>query len=75
MTEETNSGQPQPIPQDQQPQPQVTLHGGTYPQPDGKWTVCIWFAGFNSEGAAQHMSGQLEQLIKNAFQPPKPSGS
>ena len=71
MTEETNSGQ-----QDQQPpqEPQIQLHGGVYPQPDGKWTVNIWFSGFTSEPAARHMSGQLEQLIKNAFQPPKPPG-
>jgi len=61
-----------PTPQQPQQQPQITLHGGVYPQPDGRWTVSIWFAGFTSEGAAQHMSGQLEQLIKQSFSQQQP---
>lgn len=53
-------------------QQQVQLNGGVYPQPNGTWSVCIWFSGFPNEAAAHHMSGQIEQLIKQAFAPPQP---
>ena len=71
MTEDTQTNSGAPTQQPQQ-EAQVQLHGGVYPQPDGKWVVSIWFSGFTSEPAAKHMSGQLEQLIKNAFAPPPP---
>jgi len=75
MNDQANDNPPQPAQPQPQPQGQpnqVQLHGGVYPTPDGKWMVGIWFSGFATEPAAQHMSGQLEQLIKQSFAPKPP---